>query len=216
MCQKSCIIILKKPVSVYFFIGVLVFANRKRAGGISKVAGGFPEERGREMKLPDESQRMNGWLKDYGKNAPRYTPSLKNGVWVILALVADLGWLANLICTILYFCFNDFHGTVPALLCVNILVVVSVAAVQIGYFFDIYTSVIGEKAQQTRLQKNIGFGLPSAASFAAFVFGVGQSVLSSAFAPEGLVFTVIATVGAAVSCVACFIIFRSFQPVRMP
>lgn len=165
------------------------------------------------MNLPDESARKEGLLKNYRNNATRYTPSLKNGQWVFVALVADAGWLINLIFTIIYFCSNGFHADVSALLSINIFQLLSVIAIQVGYGFDIYTSIIGEKAQQTKLQKNLGFGLPAVASLAAVIFGIAQAACASAFAPEGIILIVLALAGAFISFIGCLIIFRSFQAV---
>lgn len=165
------------------------------------------------MKLPDEHERKCGLLKNYKNSATRYTPSLKNGQWVLMALVADAGWLLNLAFTITYFCLNGFHEEITTILIMNILYILSVIAIQIGYCFDIYTSIIGEKAQQTRLQKNIGFGVPTVGSFVAVIFGTVQAVCASRLAPEGICFIIISITGAFISFIGCLVIFRSFQAV---
>lgn len=165
------------------------------------------------MKLPDEYERKCGPLKNYGNGSARYTPSLSNRQWVITALFADAGWLINLIFTIIYFCLNGFNGEITALLIINILYILSVISVQVGYCFDVYTSVIGEKAQQTRLQKNIGFGLPTVGSLVAAIFGSVQAVCASRLAPNGIYLIVVSVIGAFISFICCLIIFRSFQAV---
>lgn len=166
------------------------------------------------MKFPDEYNRKHVLLRTYTNKAARYTPSLTNGQWVFLGLIADMGWLLNLSFTVIYLVLNGFHAEIPALLTFNILDLAAVVGVQVGYGFDIYTSIIDEKAQQTKRQKNIGFGLPAVASLFAVVFGVPQAVCSALFLSGGVIFSAVAAVGAAVSFVCCLIIFRSFRKVE--
>lgn len=157
------------------------------------------------MKLPNENERRYGLLKEYKNGADRYTPALKNGQWIALALIADVGWLLNLIFTALYFGIYGFEGDV-----VDGLYLSAVVVVQIGYLFDIYTSAIGEKAQQTKLQKCIGFGLPAVGSCAAFILGVVEASAPT----DGLAYIITALIGAFISFVCCSVIFLSFRRVR--
>lgn len=106
-------------------------------------------------------------------NGKRYTPSLSNRAWFIFALVADLGWLLNLIFVIAYLVIGGFNADVPLATAFDVLELISVIAIQIGYGFVIYLSLVGERAQQTKMRKNLGFGLPSAASLSAALFGIG-------------------------------------------
>lgn len=165
------------------------------------------------MNLIEENERKNKLLKNYKNKADRYTPSLTNKQWLIFAFIADIGWLLNLIFVITYFSLYGIYSDIKVLYVYNVCELIAVALIQVGYLCVIYLSFIGEKTQQTRLQKNIAFGLPTFASFAAVFFGIVQTGCSVAFSTLGLIYIILAAFGALLCFIGCYVIFRSFMKI---
>lgn len=165
------------------------------------------------MKFSEEYDRKHKLLKNYKNKQPRYTPSLTNGQWMLFALIADAGWLTDLIFIVAYFITYGFHEEIPLFAAVNVLALIATALIQVGYMYVIHLSFLGEKEQQTRRQKNLGFGVPSVGASAAFACGIAQAVCSAVYVAEGWILLLFAAAGAFLCFVGCFVIFRSFQRV---
>ncbi|MCM1167610.1 MAG: hypothetical protein NC299_13305 [Lachnospiraceae bacterium] len=139
-------------------------------------------------------------LEREGRAGVRYTITLPNISFFILAIISDIGWILQLIFGIIFLCKNGFHGVL------NYAILIDLICVIFGAVYISYLNKIREKGISTRLQKNLGFGTLMFAGLAGGINGIFGGVFYGASTE-----IVLTTVGGFVNFAACFPIFISFK-----
>lgn len=140
-------------------------------------------------------------LQREGREGVRYTVTMPDIPFFVLALICDIGWMIHLIAGIIYFCNNGF------LYALDWMALVALAGVILGVVYTIYMNKIHEKEIATRLQKNLSFGLTVYAGLAGGVIGIIQIAAYTGI-PTTLIWM---TAGGFINFLAGLPIYLSFQ-----
>ena len=100
-------------------------------------------------------------LEKAGTAGERYTATMPDVPFLVLALVCDIGWIIQLIA-----------GGISLFHHFDILLCISLVAVLIGVGATIYLNVIHEKEIATKYQKDMSFGLTVAGGLLGAIAGI--------------------------------------------
>lgn len=116
-------------------------------------------------------------LQQEGREGIRYTATMPDIPFLVLALISDAGWLIHLIAGVLYFKGNGLRDLW------DWAALAALIAVVLGVAYTIYMNKIHEKEIATRRQKNLSFGLIVFAGLAGAVIGIVQTSAHAAIPP---------------------------------
>ncbi|MCM1334239.1 MAG: hypothetical protein NC084_06585 [Bacteroides sp.] len=139
-------------------------------------------------------------LEREGRAGVRYTITLANIPFFILAVISDVGWLLQLIFGIIYLRESGLKS-LPGLAVLIDLICVIFGAVYISYL-----NKIREKGISTRLQKNLGFGTLMLSGLAGGMIGIFTIAFCGVSSPF-----IFMAVGGFLNFAACLPIFLLFK-----
>lgn len=140
-------------------------------------------------------------LQEERKEGIRYTIMMKDIHFLILGLLNDVGWIIYLISLIIYFCKNNFHFVFDyIILIIMIFLIFSV-------FFISYLNKIHEKEIDTKLQKNLSFGLLILSGLMQTLIGIIQAIICKEISIE----LILIIIGSFINFVTGLPIYLSFK-----
>lgn len=140
-------------------------------------------------------------LEQQGKAGIRYTATMPNIPFFILALICDIGWLMHLITGITYFYKFGFNSIIDWIQLMAIILLL------FGVFYTIYMNKIHEKEIATKLQKNLSFGITACAGLIGGII----STISMLTYHSVSVYTILMVIGGLLNFITCLPIYLSFK-----